>query len=199
MTVGKGTDDVEGIVAVDEGLVPQESPQGLDLLHGPGGEVGDGALPDLAVFPPSLTQEDGGRRVPVGDNVYVHGNAYGHVRSPRQRQTSQLNGNVFAMSPHHFVAKITCLGRFCCWSQGELRPSTRPISATPSSSTGSSRPETQFAMGREFADLMVPGYAPMRLVGPLPVWFTSRNAGSAPALPVSGPTQVHECSGPRGR
>ena len=135
----------------------------------------------------------------LGTMFYVHGNAYGHVRSPRQRQTSQLHGNIFAMSPHHFVAKITCLGRFCCWSQGELRPSTRPISATPSSSTGSSRPETQFAMGREFADLMVPGYAPMRLVGPLPVWFTSRNTGSAPALPVSGPTQVHECSGPRGR
>src|ERR1700682_5418068 len=37
------------------------------------GEVGEGAFPDLAVVAPGLSQQHGGRRVAVRDNVDIHG------------------------------------------------------------------------------------------------------------------------------
>ena len=78
MAMGPGTNDVEGLVAADKGLVPQEASQGCYVLLGLGGEVGDGAFPDLAVLALSFAQEDGGRGVAVGNDVDVHGNDYGN-------------------------------------------------------------------------------------------------------------------------
>ena len=74
MAVGKGALDVEHLLAPDQGLVPQHPPQGIDFLRGPLGEVGQGAFLDFAVFAPALAQEDGGRRVAVGDRFDIHGN-----------------------------------------------------------------------------------------------------------------------------
>ena len=39
----------------------------------PLGEVGEGAFADLAALAEGLAQEDGGRRVAVGDGLDVHG------------------------------------------------------------------------------------------------------------------------------
>ena len=46
--------------------------QVVDDLGGQAGQVGEGALADLAAFPVRLSQQDGGRRVPVWDGVYMH-------------------------------------------------------------------------------------------------------------------------------
>jgi hypothetical protein len=42
----------------------------------PIGEVGQGALADTTALTPALSQQDGGRRIPVGDGLDVRGNKY---------------------------------------------------------------------------------------------------------------------------
>ncbi len=74
MAVGAAALDGEGGGGGAEGLVAEQAPQGFDLLGGPVREVGEGAFADLAALTPSLAQEDGGGRVPVGDPLDVHGN-----------------------------------------------------------------------------------------------------------------------------
>ncbi|MDZ7713996.1 MAG: hypothetical protein U5L06_13240 [Rhodovibrio sp.] len=51
----------------------EEGAQALDQMLGPVGEVGHGALFDLAVDAVTLPQQDGGRRLPIGDRLDVHG------------------------------------------------------------------------------------------------------------------------------
>ncbi len=61
VTMGKGTDDVEGLLeAPHRGASPEQDAQSLDEGRRPLGEVGKGALLDLAVLAPSFAQEDGG-------------------------------------------------------------------------------------------------------------------------------------------
>ena len=51
---------------------------------GPVRQVGDGAIPDLAVLPEGLAQEEGGRGVAVGDYGDIHDffiqSVYSHVK-----------------------------------------------------------------------------------------------------------------------
>ena len=75
MAVGLRADDVEGVVeAGHRGAAFEQHAQALDQRRGPFGEVGQGAFPDLAPLAPAFAQEDGGRRVAVGDGFDVHGN-----------------------------------------------------------------------------------------------------------------------------
>jgi hypothetical protein len=46
--------------------------QGLDLQGRPLGEIGDGAVVDLAIFAEAFSQEDGGWGVAVGDGRHIH-------------------------------------------------------------------------------------------------------------------------------
>ena len=47
--------------------------EGLDAGGVPVGEIGEGALVDLAVLAEGLAEEDGGRGGAVGDGLDVHG------------------------------------------------------------------------------------------------------------------------------
>src|ERR1035437_8278193 len=47
--------------------------EGINLLFGPVGEVGQGALEGLRAFAPTLAEEDGGRGAAIGDGLDVHG------------------------------------------------------------------------------------------------------------------------------
>ena len=51
----------------------QDATQALDVGTGPIGEIAERALSDLAVLPVALTQENGWRRVTVGDGFDIHG------------------------------------------------------------------------------------------------------------------------------
>jgi hypothetical protein len=51
----------------------EQRAQAFDDLGRPLGQVGDGALPDLAAVAIALPQQDRGRRVPVGYGFDIHG------------------------------------------------------------------------------------------------------------------------------
>src|SRR5215472_14462439 len=53
-------------------LVAQYRTQRRDFLGLPFGQVGEGAVLDLAILAKSLTQQDGGGRAAVWDDGYVH-------------------------------------------------------------------------------------------------------------------------------
>ena len=57
----------------DEGFALQDSPESEYLIHGPVGDVGDGAFFDFAFGTPRLSEEDGGRGGAIGDDIDVHG------------------------------------------------------------------------------------------------------------------------------
>ena len=57
----------------DQPLAPEHAAQGLDLLGGPVGEVGEGALVDLLPLASGDTEQNRGWRGAVGDDVDVHG------------------------------------------------------------------------------------------------------------------------------
>jgi hypothetical protein len=67
-------DDVEGLrQRGTEGCgALQDGAKGIDFDRGPMGEIGDGAVVDLAVLAEALAEEDSGRRVAVGDDGDVH-------------------------------------------------------------------------------------------------------------------------------
>ena len=74
MAMGPGAHDVEGAVEAGDGPPAAEQDlEAVDEVGGPLGEVGQGALFDLARFTVGLAQEDGGRGVAVGDSLDVHG------------------------------------------------------------------------------------------------------------------------------
>ena len=74
MAVRAGADDVEGSRqrGADGGIALQHGPQRVDFSGGPVGEIGDGAVVDLAVLAEALAQEDSGRGVAVGDDGDIH-------------------------------------------------------------------------------------------------------------------------------
>ena len=74
MAVRAGADDVKGLRQrwAERSVALQDGAQRIDFGWGPVGEVGDGAVVDLAVFAEALTEEDRGRGVAVGDDGDVH-------------------------------------------------------------------------------------------------------------------------------
>jgi hypothetical protein len=69
-----GADDVEGLRqrGTEGGIALQDGAERIDFGWGPVGEIGDGAVVDLAILAEALTQEDSGRGVAVGDDGDVH-------------------------------------------------------------------------------------------------------------------------------
>ncbi len=74
MAVRAGADDVEGLRqgGTEGGGALQDGAKRIDFGGGPVGEIGDGAVVDLAVFAEALAEEDSGRGVAVGDDGDVH-------------------------------------------------------------------------------------------------------------------------------
>ena len=74
MAVRQRADHVEGLVQTGHGgAALEQDAEPLDEGGGPPGEVGEGALANLAVLAEGLAQEDGGRGGPVGDRFDIHG------------------------------------------------------------------------------------------------------------------------------
>ena len=78
VAVRKSLASGEEILWRDEGLVPKQSPRGLDLLRRPVREIRQSTLQGLFAFPPTFTEEDGERGVTIGDGFDVHGSHYAH-------------------------------------------------------------------------------------------------------------------------
>ena len=79
VTVGRGAQNLEGIGGGDEGFALEHAPQGVDLSCRPRGEVGEGALDNLAVHARGFPKEDGRRGIAVGDGLNVHGTIISHI------------------------------------------------------------------------------------------------------------------------
>jgi hypothetical protein len=74
MAVGQRAGDGKGGWEIRETdvVAMQNLAEGFDFIDGPMGEIGDGAVVDLAVFAEALAEEDGGRGVAIGDGSDVH-------------------------------------------------------------------------------------------------------------------------------
>ena len=74
VAVRTGADDIEGLRkrSTDGSSAPQDGAEGIDLSRGPMGDIGEGAVVDLAVESERLAEEDGGRGVAIGDGGHIH-------------------------------------------------------------------------------------------------------------------------------
>ena len=66
----------EQLVGPDQRLIAENPAEGLDASRRPVGQIRNGAFADAAVLAPGLAEQDGGRRVPVGDTVDIHGDKH---------------------------------------------------------------------------------------------------------------------------
>ena len=74
VAVGAGAEDVEGVVEPRHGgAALEQDTQALDQGGGPFGEIGQGAFFDFSAEAVGLAQQHGGRGVPVGDGLDIHG------------------------------------------------------------------------------------------------------------------------------
>jgi hypothetical protein len=73
MPMRKRAEDLKGLIAGDQILPLQDATQEIDLSGGPGGEIGEGAFVDLGADADGFAEEDGRRRVAVGDRLDIHG------------------------------------------------------------------------------------------------------------------------------
>jgi hypothetical protein len=78
----------------------QQAAEGINLLFGPVGEVGQGALEGLRAFAPTLAEEDGGRGAAIGDGLDVHGSII--------RQQATIN-------KHNYIQYMGTLWRSRFW------------------------------------------------------------------------------------
>lgn len=73
VTVRLGAEDVKGFgQGIGGGAALEDMTQRLDLVRGPVGEVGEGAIFDFAIEAEGFAEEDGGRGAAVGDGCHVH-------------------------------------------------------------------------------------------------------------------------------
>ena len=102
MTVRQGADDVEGVPeAGHRGAPLEQDAQSLDESGRPAGEVGEGALLDLAALAIGLAEQDGGRGGAVGHGFDVHG----YIMQPMKPET---------------LLQINCLARMSAGNQGNF-------------------------------------------------------------------------------
>jgi hypothetical protein len=74
MAMRQAANDRERIPAGgDDGAAFKHTAQAFDVGGGPVREVADRALTNLAILALALAQEDGRRRVPVGNGFNIHG------------------------------------------------------------------------------------------------------------------------------
>ena len=97
MAVGVGAEDVDGVGGSGErGAALEQDLEAVDQGGRPLGEVGEGAFADLAALAEGLAQEDGGRRVAVGDGLDVHGHGLYEDISSMSTYISRYYGNYMA-------------------------------------------------------------------------------------------------------
>jgi hypothetical protein len=90
----QGAFDLESLPGGDQTFPLEYAVEGINLVLGPTGDVGDGPFVDLAVFSPSFPKEDGGPRVSVWDAIDIHGNMYTLYNFPCQEKNKAIHGNV---------------------------------------------------------------------------------------------------------
>ena len=74
MAVRQGAPDLQGLAGIGKGHAAlQKGAQPLHHGHRQLGEVGQGALLDLAALAPALAQQHGGRRGAIGYDLDEHG------------------------------------------------------------------------------------------------------------------------------
>jgi hypothetical protein len=66
-------DGKRGLAGGNNGAPPQHTAQAFDMRHRTVGEVAQGAFANLAILPIAFAQENGWRRIPVGDGFDIHG------------------------------------------------------------------------------------------------------------------------------
>jgi hypothetical protein len=87
VAVRQAADEGEGSAVGEDDDVPFEhAAQTLDVGARLVGEVAQGALTDLANLAVVLAQEDGGRRVPVGNGPDIHGGVRAHPTATYKSQ-----------------------------------------------------------------------------------------------------------------
>ena len=74
------------LVGEDEDVPFEHAAQTFDVGARLVGEVAQGALTDLANLAVALAQEDGGRRVPVGNGLDIHGGVRAHPTATYKSQ-----------------------------------------------------------------------------------------------------------------
>jgi hypothetical protein len=73
MTVGQRASDQESGGGIGKGFAFEDAAERFDLSLGPIGEIGESAFADCGALAGGFAQEDGGRRVAIGDALHVHG------------------------------------------------------------------------------------------------------------------------------
>ena len=87
VAVRRGAGDGEGRgVGEDDDAPFEHAAQTFDVGARLVGEVAQGALTDLANLTVVLAQEDGGRRVPVGNGLDIHGGVRAHPTATYKSQ-----------------------------------------------------------------------------------------------------------------
>jgi hypothetical protein len=85
--------DAEQGIGWGEGLVLEQSFEGLDLMLGPMGEIGQGAFDDLVSLPRALSQQNGRSGVSIGYSFDIHGNMLSEYLMLNQEKKVHLHGN----------------------------------------------------------------------------------------------------------
>ena len=103
VAVGRRAFDGEGRFGGDQTLALEHSAQGIDLLRGPVGEVGQGLLAHSRALAPAFSQQDRGAGVAVGDGFDIHGNEDIPSSSQCQAPYRHLHGNNIQRLPYRFL------------------------------------------------------------------------------------------------
>ena len=87
MAVWQAADHGEGFtLGGNDRAAFQHAAQAFDVGGGPVGKIAQGALTNLAAFAVALTQQDGGRRVPIRNSFDVHGEASAYLAARYKSQ-----------------------------------------------------------------------------------------------------------------
>src|SRR5438874_10541478 len=72
-------------------LAPQQTAQGVNARAGPGGNVGERAVLDFAIFTVGFAQQEGGRRVAIGDFSHIHADMIvSEIRNVKHNMTKYM-------------------------------------------------------------------------------------------------------------
>src|ERR1019366_2442230 len=85
--------DGQGLMAGgNHDAAPQDAAQALDMVGRPVRQIEQRALAHALAVPIALAQQDGGRRIPVGDGFDIHGESIAQHRHEINENLSSLHG-----------------------------------------------------------------------------------------------------------
>ncbi len=73
MAMRQRAEDLKGLLAGNQIFTFQKATQEVDLRGGPGGEIGKGPFLNFGADPYRFAEEDGRRRVAIGNGLNIHG------------------------------------------------------------------------------------------------------------------------------